>query len=127
MNSDLFDVLNISKNAIELIAAIEFFFPIHEREKRESFVTDSREVDLKTINKRILELRKEYIHKFGYQNATEFIIDYKISTKKALERLFQEPLNDFKLSQLTTDDPEHIYLIHSKQPTIRFMNFLLYI
>ncbi|WP_405169368.1 hypothetical protein [Paenibacillus sp. FSL H3-0286] len=128
MSDDLFDTLGITKKAVELMAAIEFLLPSQEQEQRYFFVEENKGLDLKTINRNLLKLRKENIHKYSYKKVNDFILDYNNNDKKTLEKLFQEPLNDVKLSLLTINDPEQIFLIHSKQPSdIRYMNFLLHL
>lgn len=59
MGDDLFGILGIPKKAIEMIVSINFLLPDHEKEKRILFIDENRGLDLKTINRNLLNLRRK--------------------------------------------------------------------
>ncbi|ASA22688.1 hypothetical protein [Paenibacillus donghaensis] len=58
---------------------------------------------------------------------SDFCSHFNKDSKSALEDLFQEPLNDYKVSQLNQTNAIKIFEIHSDlPPSTWFMDFLLY-
>lgn len=118
--------LKIDAKATELIAMITFLFPTNGEKER--LIHECAEMNMKDINKYVFEYRKQKIKSTMYFSITEFNEYWNESRKKALERLFQEPLHESKLRKMNIDHSERIFQIHSKQPCdIRFMKFLLYL
>lgn len=54
-------------------------------------------------------MRKERIDSQGDTDKATFTYDYYRDKQAALEKLFQEPMQPFKLKRFKTDDPELIY------------------
>ncbi|WP_431785848.1 hypothetical protein [Paenibacillus lactis] len=122
MDDNLKRLLDIENTAIELIAMINFLFQTDYKK----LLRDCIGLTGKEINKYVYDKRREKIMNTRYSNIDEFVQEFLVAKERALERLFQEPLNSAKLSKLEImDDPVRIYEIHSKQkPDIRFMNFV---
>ncbi|MGR6762072.1 hypothetical protein ACU1JV_09545 [Paenibacillus sp. T2-29] len=57
----------------------------------------------------LAKMRKEDIDRHSYTDKATFVYDYYCDKQSALEKLFQEPMNQFKLSQLETKSPYEIY------------------
>lgn len=55
------------------------------------------------------KIRRERIDTCSYINVNSFLYDFYRNKRLALEKLFQEPMNQFKLSQLETKGPYEIY------------------
>ncbi|WP_226000962.1 hypothetical protein [Paenibacillus sp. BJ-4] len=63
----------------------------------------------------LTKMRKEHIDAYGYTNKSDFTYDYYMDKRSALERLFQEPVHDWKMERFNTDDPERIYDTYLEQ------------
>ncbi|OIB04555.1 hypothetical protein AK95_13140 [Paenibacillus sp. LC231] len=124
MNDDLFMKLRISPAAIELISMINFLFLLED--ERIKLVKDCEGEEGKVINRYVNNKRREIITNRLY-TLDDFIRDWQMNQKSALERLFQEPLTDVKLVKLKVKDPILIYKIHNTQPHMRFMKFIMII
>ncbi|MBT2759912.1 hypothetical protein [Paenibacillus sp. ISL-20] len=124
MDDNLKRLLGIKDTAIELIAMINFLFEMSDYKELVYNCIGSTGQD---ISKYVHNKRREKIMNTRYSNIDEFTQDFKSFKGRALERLFQEPLNAAKLAKLEDilDDPVCIYELHCKQkPDIRFMNFV---
>lgn len=97
--------LDISPKATIIIDSMKFMLNTVERlnEFLERKTPDVSELSLLTI------MRKECIDSQGYKDKATFVYDYYRNKKAALEKLFQEPMEPFKLNRFKTDDPELIY------------------
>ncbi|MGG3505015.1 hypothetical protein ABES58_05965 [Paenibacillus lautus] len=124
MNDDLFMKLRISPAAIELISMINFLFLLEDEKIK--LVKDCEGEEGKVINRYVNNKRREIITNRLYTQ-DDFIRDWQMNQKSALERLFQEPLTDVKLVKLKVKDPILIYKIHNTQPHMRFMKFIMII
>ncbi|MEC0306908.1 hypothetical protein P4H67_09075 [Paenibacillus lautus] len=124
MNDDLFMKLRISPAAIELISMINFLFLLED--ERIKLVKDCEGEEGKVINRYVNNKRREIITNRLY-TLDDFIRDWQMNQKSALERLFHEPLTDVKLVKLKVKDPILIYKIHNTQPHMRFMKFIMII
>ncbi|SEL80548.1 hypothetical protein SAMN04488688_1067 [Paenibacillus sp. cl141a] len=124
MNDDLFMKLRISPAAIELISMINFLFLLEDEKIK--LVKDCEGEEGKVINRYVNNKRREIITNRLY-TLDDFIRDWQMNQKSALERLFQEPLTDVKLVKLKVKDPILIYKIHNTQPHMRFMKFIMII
>lgn len=117
--------LNINQSAVELISMIKFLFATQE--EIQELLLDCMGLEGKDINKYVYAKRKKNIEMLQYASRIEFEDSYKGNKQTALERMFQEPLNEAKLSKLKINDPLQIWEIHrTKDPAIRFMHFCLY-
>ncbi|MFT9370386.1 hypothetical protein [Paenibacillus polymyxa] len=63
----------------------------------------------------LTKMRKEHIDAYGYTEKTDFVYDYYMDKRSALERLFQEPAHDWKMERFNTDDPGRIYDTYLEQ------------
>ncbi|MFB4327368.1 hypothetical protein [Paenibacillus sp. CR_12] len=124
MNDDLFMKLRISPAAIELISMINFLFLLEDEKIK--LVKDCEGEEGKVINRYVNNKRREIITNRLY-TLDDFIRDWQMNQKSALEKLFQEPLTDVKLVKLKVKDPILIYKIHNTQPHMRFMKFIMII
>lgn len=61
------------------------------------------------------KMRKEDIDAHGYTDKATFVHDYYKDKRSAFERLFQEQVNDWKMDEFSTDDPERIYDVYLQQ------------
>ncbi|MDH6672003.1 hypothetical protein ACXFAU_10910 [Paenibacillus glucanolyticus] len=122
MNDDLLIKLQISPAAIELISMINFLFALED--EKISLFNDCAGEDGREINRYINNKRREIISNRLY-TMDEFMRDWQMNQKSALERLFQEPLTDVKLAKLKVKDPILIFKLHSTQPHMRFMKFIM--
>ncbi|MBX4152239.1 hypothetical protein [Paenibacillus lautus] len=123
MDDNLKRLLDIEDTAIELIAMINFLFKVSDYKE---LIYDCIGLTGKEINKYVYDKRREKIMNTRYSDIDDFVQDFLVAKDKALERLFQEPLNAAKISRLSIkDDPLRIYELYCKQkPDIRFMNFV---
>jgi hypothetical protein len=71
------------------------------------------------------EKRKQLIDEEGYNDKQEFVVDYNDNNIKALERLCQEKVDDFKLARMKTTDPEIIYSIYEKNKYSNLLHLAL--
>ncbi|MGV6936031.1 hypothetical protein ACWA2B_10995 [Paenibacillus sp. CMM36] len=101
----LCNFLDISPKATILIARMKFMLNTVER-LNEFLERSSFSKHPLTL---LVKMRKEHIDTYGYTNKSDFTFDYYRDKKSALERLFQEPMEPFKLNRFKTDDPELIY------------------
>lgn len=116
----------IKDSAIELIQFILFTFATQE--ELAIMVEDCRDMIHKDINKYVYGKRRTKIASRPYSSLYDFVGQCKEDKHKALEELFQEPLNTSKYALLANIDPSHIHSIHSRQPAdIRYMTFQLYL
>ncbi|MEC4565324.1 hypothetical protein L8C07_05155 [Paenibacillus sp. CMAA1739] len=97
--------LDISPKATIIINKMKFMLNTVERlnEFLERKTPNISELSLLTI------MRKERIDSHGYTDKATFTYDYYRDKQAALEKLFQEPMEPFKLNRFKTDDPELIY------------------
>lgn len=97
--------LDISPKATIIIDLMKFMLNTVERlnEFLERKTPNISELSLLTL------IRKERIDSQGYTDKTTFTYDYYRDKQTALEKLFQEPMEPFKLSRFKTDDSELIY------------------
>lgn len=118
-------LLGIELRSVELISLIGFLF--RTSEELAQLTNDCLGLSGKEINKYVFLRRNEKIKGSRYSSIDEFVEHYSNNQKEALERLFQEPLTEAKLSKLgCAKDPLTIYEIHSSQnQSIRFMNFIV--
>ncbi|MEK4006429.1 hypothetical protein [Paenibacillus sp. FSL H3-0333] len=119
----LSELCDVSEKAIEFWNLLLFLCPKQEAEVflQGASIKSRRELEFELIN-----LRYDLLDKNKYNNYEDFLSNYKKSKKKALERLFQQPLNELMLSNFN-GDPKQLYLIHKKRPTSWFMECLLYL
>lgn len=118
-------LLGIELRSVELISLMKFLFT--SSEDWTQLANDCLGLSGQEINKYVFSKRNEKIVNTRYSSIEAFVQHYHEDKKGALERLFQEPLTEAKLSRLNCiDDPHTIYEIHSNQnPSIRFMNFVV--
>lgn len=102
--------LLIENAAINLLKTIAFLCATEE--EQEELINVCRGKGVQYINRYLINYRKKKIVDRGFEECSDFEKAYYINKKAALERLFQEPITDFKLSSLKSDDPRHIYQIH---------------
>lgn len=122
MDDNIKRLLGIDDSAVELISMINFLFNVCDYDK---LINDCLGLPGKLLNKYVYDTRREKIKNTRYSDIDEFVKDFGVSKDKALERLFQEPLNAAKLSKLSISDPVCIFEIYSSQkPDIRYMNFI---
>ncbi|MDP9675157.1 hypothetical protein J2W97_001140 [Paenibacillus jamilae] len=97
--------LDISPKATIIIDSMKFMLNTIEQlnEFLERKTPNISELSLLTL------IRKERIDSQGYTDKTTFTYDYYRDKQAALEKLFQEPMEPFKLNRFKTDDPELIY------------------
>ncbi|WP_029518084.1 hypothetical protein [Paenibacillus polymyxa] len=97
--------LDISPKATNLITSMKFMLNTTERLneflERSSFSKHPLSL--------LVKMRKEHIDTYSYTNKSDFTYDYYLDKQAALEKLFQEPMEPFKLNRFKTDDPELIY------------------
>ncbi|MFI2856866.1 hypothetical protein ACH6EH_06970 [Paenibacillus sp. JSM ZJ436] len=114
--------LEINKSAIELVNAIRFTFK--DATEQEMLVRCCRGLDGKEIYMYVDRSRLQTLKSRTYTQ-DQFVADFNINKKQALEQLFYQPLTDAKISKLMITDPVSIYEIHSNKPVgIRFMKFV---
>ncbi|MNC08049.1 hypothetical protein D3C75_556200 [compost metagenome] len=106
--------LNISAKATGFW---EMFHYLTDREeaKQESFVQTCEGMSRRNIGLYSLKMRKERLKANKFNSMDEFINMYHQDQKAALEKLFQEPLNQAKITMMNDKDPAQLYSIHSKQ------------
>lgn len=122
MDDNIKRLLGIDDSAVELVSMINFLFSVCDYNK---LVNDCIGLSGKQLNKYVYDTRRKKIKNTRYSDIDEFIKDFGVSKDKALERLFQEPLNTAKLSKLSISDPVRIFEIYNAQkPDIRYMNFI---
>ncbi|QNR65541.1 hypothetical protein IAQ67_16800 [Paenibacillus peoriae] len=97
--------LDISPKATNLITSMKFMLNTVER-LNELLERSSFSKHPLTL---LVKMRKEHIDTYGYTNKSDFTYDYYLDKQAALERLFQESMEPFKLNRFKTDDPELIY------------------
>ncbi|MDR6779325.1 hypothetical protein J2W98_003605 [Paenibacillus peoriae] len=97
--------LDISPKATIIIDLMNFMLNSVERlnEFLERKTPNISELSLLTL------MRKERIDSQGYTDKATFTYDYYRDKQAALEKLFQESIEPFKLNRFKTDDPELIY------------------
>lgn len=97
--------LDISPKATIIIDSMKFMLNTVERlnEFLERKTPNISELSLLTL------MRKERIDAYSYTDKATFTYDYYRDKQTALEKLFQEPMEPFKLNRFKTDDPELIY------------------
>ncbi|KAF6565466.1 hypothetical protein G9G63_09930 [Paenibacillus sp. EKM202P] len=97
--------LDISPKATIIIDSMKFMLNTVARlnEFLERKTPDISELSLLAL------MRKERIDSQGYTDNATFAYDYYRDKQTALEKLFQEPMESFKLNRFKTDDPELIY------------------
>ncbi|MEJ3719106.1 hypothetical protein WGM54_13875 [Paenibacillus polymyxa] len=97
--------LDISPKATIIIDKMKFMLNTVERlnEFLERKTPNISELSLLTL------MRKERIDAYSYTDKATFTYDYYRDKQAALEKLFQEPMEPFKLNRFKTDDPELIY------------------
>ncbi|MGR6760444.1 hypothetical protein ACU1JV_01180 [Paenibacillus sp. T2-29] len=100
--------LDISPKATNLITSMKFMLNTVER-LNEFLERSSFSKHPLTL---LVKMRKEHIDTYSYTNKSDFTFDYYRDKKSALEKLFQEPIDPFKLNRFKTDDPELIYDIY---------------
>ncbi|GAB6930094.1 hypothetical protein JCM10914A_40770 [Paenibacillus sp. JCM 10914] len=122
MNDELLTKLQISPAAVELISIINFLFTLAD--DKQKLFEDCEGKEGREINRYVNRTRRDIISNRLY-DMEDFVKDWQLDHKSALEKLFQEPLNDAKLSKLKIEDPRFIFKIHSTQPHIRFMRFIM--
>ncbi|APB76463.1 hypothetical protein PPYC2_16495 [Paenibacillus polymyxa] len=107
----VFYFLEISPKAETLITSMKFMLNTVERLneflQRSTFARHPLSL--------LTKMRKEYIDTYGYTEKTDFVYDYYMDKRSALERLFQEPVHDWKMERFNTDDPERIYDTYLEQ------------
>ncbi|QNR65461.1 hypothetical protein IAQ67_16355 [Paenibacillus peoriae] len=104
--------LEIPSTAEIIVEGVEFL--LHTDKDREDMFLeclDNPGSEIEYLRKR----RKYCIDTFGYKNKEEFVYDYEVNCDKALERLFQEKIIDFKMKKLKTNDPIEIYNTYVEQ------------
>ncbi|KEO77626.1 hypothetical protein MKN04_16170 [Paenibacillus polymyxa] len=103
--------LDISPKAETLIAAMEHRLTTIER------MNEFLERKLPTMHELTLlvQMRKEDIDSHGYRDKATFVHDYYKDKRSAFERLFQEPVYDWKMNKYRTNDPERIYDTYLEQ------------
>lgn len=119
----LSQICNVGEQAIEFWNLLFFLCP--SIVEAEDILKDCRYARRNEVETLLYNKRYECLTENKYANSTEFLYFYSINKKKALERLFQQPLNECMLSNFN-GDPEQLYLIHSKKPKSWFMECLLY-
>ncbi|WP_311078313.1 hypothetical protein [Paenibacillus polymyxa] len=97
--------LDISPKATNLITNMKFM--LNSVERLNEFL--ERSSFSKHPLTHLVNMRKEHIDTYGYTDKSDFVYDYYRDKQAALERLFQEPIQPFKLNRFKTDDPELIY------------------
>ncbi|KAF6626979.1 hypothetical protein H6F38_23275 [Paenibacillus sp. EKM208P] len=102
--------LNIAPEATIIVDLMKFRLTSNERlnEFVERLPYERSELAL------LSKMRKEDIDVYGYVEKTTFLEDYNKYKQIALEKLFQEPIKQFKLNRLRTNDPELIYNTYQK-------------
>ncbi|MHB0943235.1 hypothetical protein ACYCSU_16430 [Paenibacillus sp. ALE1] len=97
--------LDISPKATIIIDKMKFMLNTVERlnEFLERKTPNISELSLLTI------MRKERIDSQGYTDKATYTYDYYQDKKAAMEKLFQEHMEPFKLNRFKTNDPELIY------------------
>ncbi|QSF43467.1 hypothetical protein [Paenibacillus tianjinensis] len=126
MNDELSLALNVDSKAVGFWRNILYLF------KTEADIAmllhECAGKSRREIDKYVTRVRKDKINNEKYSSVDEFIECYIEDKTGALERLFQEPIDATKLSKLTTNDPRHIFTIHSKLPfAVWFMSFVIYL
>lgn len=102
--------LDISPKAETLITSMKFMLTTVER--LNEFL--NRSTFARHPLSLLTKMRKEYIDTYGYTEKTDFVYDYYMDKRSALERLFQE-VYDWKMERFNTDDPERIYDTYLEQ------------
>ncbi|WP_440110190.1 hypothetical protein [Paenibacillus sp. QZ-Y1] len=115
------DMLGIKKNSLEIVAMIEFLFA----DKIDVLLDRCFDESEEYIHTFIYDYRKQMIKITRYVSYYEFEDTYVKDKKEALERLFQEYINDAKLAGLRCNDPMVIYNRHIGDPEIRFNRFAM--
>ncbi|MDQ0496919.1 hypothetical protein [Paenibacillus brasilensis] len=103
--------LDISPKAEILIGSMKFMLTTVER--LNEFL--NRSTFARHPLSLLTKMRKEYIDAYGYTEKTDFVYDYYRDKKAAFEKLFQEPVHDWKMERFNTDDPERIYDTYLEQ------------
>ncbi|OZB98080.1 hypothetical protein [Paenibacillus sp. XY044] len=117
--------LCIDDEAINLMKTIAFLCVTAQ--EQEQLIEECQGKDCQYINRYLIKLRKEKILKLGYDDQLDFSEDFQRSKISAMERLCQEPLNEFKLANLKSNDPVHIFNIHRQRGRfVRFNELALY-
>ncbi|WP_110820934.1 hypothetical protein [Paenibacillus illinoisensis] len=119
------DLPEIDKEETELLMMINFLFTTQEEGELLSDACCGRTGQ--EVNKFVYRYRKHKIKQTRYVSYEEFRDTYEQDEKKALERLFQEYINEAKYRQLECKDALTIYNKHLQDPEIRFGIFVLYV
>ncbi|WP_029517996.1 hypothetical protein [Paenibacillus polymyxa] len=109
---ELISKLEIPSTADYIIYGIQFLLRTDD-ERQDMFVHCCNNPGYENIY--LTNKWKYNIDTRGYKNKSEFINDYRLNSREALERLCQEEVMDFKLSKFRTDNPERIYDVYSEQ------------
>ncbi|MET3209738.1 UNVERIFIED_CONTAM: hypothetical protein ABIC26_002685 [Paenibacillus sp. PvR008] len=117
--------LNIDRRAINVLNAI--YFLITSEEDLNEFRAECLYGSMQDINNYLIKKRRTKLNTNKYADVNEFIYFYNIDNASALERLCQERIDDIKMSKLKSNDPKHIYAIHSSRGEhVRFMELVLF-
>ncbi|KAF6563162.1 hypothetical protein G9G63_16080 [Paenibacillus sp. EKM202P] len=100
--------LGIGSNCTILISKMRYFLNTVEQlyEFIERLPLETADLPEQSL---LSKIRRERIDACSYIDANSFICDFYRNKRLALEKLFQEPINQFKLRQLATKDPSEIY------------------
>jgi hypothetical protein len=98
----------IGSNCTILISKMRFFLNTVEQlyEFIERLPLETADLPEQSL---LTKIRKERIDAYSYIDVTGFLYDFYHNKRLALEKLFQEPINQFKLNKLATKDPSEIY------------------
>lgn len=114
--------MNIGDSAFELICMINFL--INDNAKLNEFYSACEGLNEREVNRYVYRLRERELAIRNY-GKSQFVLDYNIDPMRALETLFNEPLDKYRLAKLKINDPEKIYDIHREQNNgIRFLAFV---
>lgn len=113
---------DVTTNQLKIIA-----FLCATSQEQEELIEECRGRDSQYINRYLIKLRKEKILMYGYVDQFDFSKDFIQSKIAAMERLCQEPLNEYRLAELKSNDPVHIFNIHRQRGRfVRFNELALY-
>lgn len=115
------NIVEIKRNALALIAKVEFFFPDYQNNDEFNLICEG--MSGYQINKYLDKYRLTKINETRYRSCDDFVNTYTLDIVTALERLFQERVNDNKLETLKCKDPERIYELHQRDKTVWFNDF----
>ncbi|MEK4427863.1 hypothetical protein MHB54_01240 [Paenibacillus sp. FSL M7-0802] len=98
----------IGSNCTILISKMRFFLNTVEQlyEFIERLPLETADLPEQSL---LTKMRKERIDTCSYIDVSSFLCDFYRNKRLALEKLFQEPINQFKMNKLVSKDPSEIY------------------